>query len=532
MCMSAGEQAMARASETKRRQGGRRARKAMRAAGVSADLAPVKPGFESGRYKPLSGPDVEAIHRAALTVLAEIGMGEVPAIVMERALSRGCSATDTGRLLFPRSFVEDTIAGAARQFVLHGRRPEHDIEVGGKRVYYGTGGAAVQVLDMATADYRAATLADLYDFARLADRLDNVCWFTRCVVATDVEDPYDLDINTAYAIAAGTAKHVGTSFFAGKNVAPVISMFDTIAGGEGAFRKRPFCKVHISPVVSPLRYGADAVDVMLAAIEHGMPINSIIAAQSGATAPAPLAGMLVQSLAETLAGLLLVNLFEPGYPVIFSNWPFVVDLRTGAFSGSGGEIALLNAAAAQMANFYDLPGGVSASMADSKIPDMQAGVEKAVTTLATGLAGGNLIYESAGMFASLLGASFEGFVIDNEMLSLVQRVIRGIEVTDETIGLDVIRDVVSGAGHFLGHEQTIGSMERDYYYPSLADRTTPEVWMEQGGSDMWQRARDTAGAILAEHHPEYISPAADRAIRERFNILLPRNRMQSAALTA
>ncbi|MGI9412650.1 MAG: trimethylamine methyltransferase family protein [Hyphomicrobiales bacterium] len=530
--MKAGDNQITQAPETKRRQGGRKARKAQRAAGVSADLAPVRPGFESGRYKPLQQADVEAIHRAALTVLDEIGMGEVPQVVRERALARGCRVTETGRVLFPRAFVEDIVAGAARRFVLHGRAPEHDIEVGGERVYYGTGGAAVQVLDMATADYRPATLADLYDFARLADRLDNVCWFTRCVVATDVPDPYDLDINTAYAIAAGTSKHIGTSFFAGKNVAPVIAMFDTIAGREGAFRARPFCKVHISPVVSPLRYGADAVDVMLAAIEHRMPINSIIAAQSGATAPAPLAGMLVQSLAETLAGLVLVNMFEPGYPVIFSNWPFVVDLRTGAFSGSGGEIALLNAAAAQMANFYDLPGGVSASMSDSKIPDVQAGVEKAVSTLATGLAGGNLIYESAGMFASLLGASFEGFVIDNEMLSLVQRVIRGIEVTEETIGLEVIRDVVSGAGHFLGHEQTIGAMERDYYYPSLADRATPQVWMEQGGSDMWQRARDKAGAILAEHHPGYIPAAADTAIRDRFNILLPRERMRAAALTA
>ena len=175
---------------------------------------------------------------------------------------------------------------------------------------------------------------------------------------------------------------------------------------------------------------------------------------------------------------MLVNLFEPGYPVIFSNWPFVIDLRTGAFSGSGGEIAVLNAAAAQMANFYDLPGGVSASMSDSKLPDAQAGFEKAISTLATGLAGGNLIYESAGMFASLLGSSFEGFVIDNEMLSLVQRVIRGIEVDEGTIGLDVIRDVVFGPGHFLGHEQTIGAMERDYYYPSLASRDTPEVWQE------------------------------------------------------
>ena len=136
--------------------------------------------------------------------------------------------------------------------------------------------------------------------------------------------------------------------------------------------------------------------------------------------PAPLAGMLVHSLAETLAGLILVNLFAPGHPVVFSNWPFVIDLRTGGFSGSGGEISLLNAAAAQMAHHYDLPAGVAASMADAKIPDAQAGYEKAISTLATGLAGANLIYESAGMFASLMGASFEGFVIDAAVEALLQ----------------------------------------------------------------------------------------------------------------
>jgi trimethylamine--corrinoid protein Co-methyltransferase len=487
----------------------------------------VRPGFEGGRYKPLTGDQVETIHRSALSVLEEIGMGEVPQVVVDQALARGCRLSEDGRLCFPESFVEDVVAGAGRNFVLHGRSPEHDIEVGGSKVYYGTGGAAVQVLDMDSSTYRPSTLADLYDFARLVDRLENVCWFTRCVIATDVTDIFALDINTAYAIAAGTNKPIGTSFSIGSHVGPVIEMFDMIAGGEGGFRERPFCKVHISPVVSPLRYGEDAVDVMLASLEHRMPINSIIGAQSGATAPAPPAGMLVQSVAETLAGLILVNLFAPGYPVIFSNWPFVIDLRTGAFSGSGGEIAVLNAAAAQMANYYDLPGGVSASMSDSKIPDAQAGFEKAITTLATGLAGGNLIYESAGMFASLLGSSFEGFVIDNEMLSVVQRVIRGIEVTEETIGLDVIRDVVSGAGHFLGHEQTIGAMERDYYYPSLANRDTPEVWQEAGASDMRERARARAVEILGTHYPDYISDEADKRIRERFDILLPHARMTS-----
>lgn len=517
---------MTRTARSARRQGGRSARHAMRQSGP--EQTPVRPGFEGGRYKPLTAAQVETIHRAVLSVLEEIGMAEVPQVVEDRALAAGCHLNDEGRLCFPKGFVEDVISGAGREFVLHGRDPAHDVGVGGSKVYYGTGGAAVQVLDLESSTYRPSTLADLYDFARLADQLENVCWFTRCVVATDVEDIFALDINTAYAIAAGTNKHIGTSFSIGKHVAPTIEMFDMIAGREGAFRERPFCKVHISPVVSPLRYGEDAVDVMLAAIENRMPINAIIAAQSGATAPAPLAGMLVQSVAETLAGLVLVNLFAPGYPVIFSNWPFVIDLRTGAFSGSGGEIAVLNAAAAQMANFYDLPGGVSASMSDSKIPDAQAGFEKAITTLATGLAGGNLIYESAGMFASLLGSSFEGFVIDNEMLSVVQRVIRGIEVTDETIGLDVIRDVVSGAGHFLGHEQTIGAMERDYYYPSLADRDSPEVWEEAGGSDMRERARSKAREILATHYPDYVSADADRRIRERFGILLPRERMMPA----
>ena len=346
------------------------------------------------------------------------------------------------------------------------------------------------------------------------------------MVATDLEDNFELDINTAYTIAAGTTKHIGTSFFVGEYVKPAIDMFDKIGGGEGTFAKRPFCKAHISPVISPLRYGEDAVDVTQEAIKANMPINVIIAAQSGATAPAPLATMLVHTVAETLAGLIMVSLLKPGHPTVFSNWPFVIDLRTGAFSGSGGEISVLNAGAAQMANYYDLPSGVAASMSDSKVPDAQAGYEKAISLLSTGLAGANLVYESAGMFASLLGASFEGMVIDNDIIGVAHRVVRGFEVTDDLIALDVIRDAVFGAGHFLGHDQTIAAMERDYYYPELSDRNSPDAWAETGSTDMRDRARIKTQNLLDTHYPMYIDPIVDAAIRERWPIRLSPERLR------
>ena len=259
---------------------------------------------------------------------------------------------------------------------------------------------------------------------------------------------------------------------------------------------------------------------MLAALKHNMPVNAIIAAQSGATAPATLAGMLAQTTAETLAGLILVNLFAPGHPVIFSNWPFVIDLRTGAFCGSGGEISIMNAASAQIGNHLGLPTGVASSMADAKAVDAQMGAEKAISALACGLAGSNMIYESSGMMASLLGISFEAFVLDNEMLSHIYRTIRGVEVNEETLGFDAIMEAVTGEGHFLGGAHTMAAMERDYYYPEFANRDTPRVWGDSGAPDAWSVAREKAKSVLAEHHPQYIEKSADNQIRNSQKIHL------------
>ena len=199
-------------------------------------------GAGRGQYKPLTDAQIETIYHSALRILEEIGMGEAPQVLIDQACSKGAFVNDDGRLCFPQNMVEEQIAGACKSFTYYGRNPKHDFTVGGDSVYFGTGGAAVQTLDIDSGEYRPSTLNDLYDFTRLMDTLNNVSWFTRCCVATDVPDNYDLDVNTAYALLVGTEKPVGTSFTLAEHVDPIIDMFDMALGGKASSANGPSVK--------------------------------------------------------------------------------------------------------------------------------------------------------------------------------------------------------------------------------------------------------------------------------------------------
>ncbi len=507
---------MATSSNKTSRRSGRREKLLQRAAPVAVN--PCPPGQLGGQFRPLSEAECRAIYDTALRLLDDLGMGEVPPVLRDQLVAHG-ARIKAERIQIPAVLVEAAIGAAPSEFVLNGRDSARSITVGGERVHFGTGGAAVQTLDLDTGDYRPSTLRDLYDFTRLQDGLENVSWFTRCCVATDMPDEFLLDVNTVFALLKGTTKPVATSFTVAENIAPIIEMIE-IADGAGSFKLNPWIKAHISPVTSPMRYGEDAVEVVLECIRHGIPMSCITAAQSGATAPATLAGFLAQSLAETLASLVMVHVFASGYPMVFSNWPLVIDLRTGSFCGGGGEISVMNAASAQLSNWLGLVSGVASSMTDAKSLDAQYGMEKGISAMAAGLAGGNLIYESAGMTASLLGASFEAFLLDNDMLAHIYRSLRGVEVNNETLGYDAIVEAVTGDGHFLGGAQTMAAMERDYFYPELADRDAPITWSEQGRKDAWSRANERARAGLKKPDPGYLDKAGEAAIRARFDIRL------------
>ena len=407
---------------------------------------------------------------------------------------------------------------AARGITLHGRDPAHDLHLSGTRVHYGTAGAAVHIVDAFTGDYAESTAADLHEAAHLTQALDNVHFFQRPMVCRDIADPVEMDYNTIYASCAGTTKHVGTSIFDPSHVGPCVELLHMIAGGEEAWRDRPFVSNSNCFVVPPLTFAEESCRVMEACVRAGMPVLLLSAGQAGATAPAPVALAIVQAVAECLAGLVYVNAMAPGHPCIFGTWPFVSDLRTGAMSGGSAEQALLTAGCAQMHRFYGLPGGAAAGISDAKMPDMQAGWEQGITNVMAGLAGLNMVYEAAGMHASLLGFCQESLVLADDVLGQCMRAVRGIEVTDESVDIGVIEEVcLSGTGHYLGSNQTLSLMQTEYVYPTVANRMSPKEWEEAQRPELLVQARARREAIMREARC-MIEPGTDRAIRERFRV--------------
>ncbi|MCY4313626.1 MAG: trimethylamine methyltransferase family protein [Gammaproteobacteria bacterium] len=518
-----------------RRTGGRAARHALRSAPLAEEVKPVHPGQIGGCYKPLTDAELQRVYDAMLDLLENVGFTRAIPRTIELVTKAGGKMTTDGRLTFPRELIEWTLEVCARDITLYGQKPEHDMLLQGNKVYFGTAGAAVHVVDAwkthqkypdQTA-YRESTLQDLYDAARLVDRLEHVHFFQRCMVARDIEDPYAMDLNTTYASVTGTSKHCGLSYVDPGHAADGLKLLQTIAGGEKAWRDSPFASLSCCFVVPPLRFAEDACRVMEVCIRGGMPVLLLAAGQAGATSPASLAGAVVQECAECLAALAVVNLIVEGHPAIFGPWPFVSDLRTGAMSGGSGEQAVLMAACGQVGRYLDLPTGIAAGMADAKTPDAQSGFEKAYTVTLAGHSGANMVYESAGMQASLLGFGFESAMIDNDMLGAINRSIRGIEIDHDNLALETITDVcLNGPEHFLGHEATLSRMQSDYVYPDVGNRLTPAEWMESGSKNVNEPARARVQEILDTHFPKHVPEELDGRLREDFEILLPIKQMQ------
>ncbi|MDX1785625.1 trimethylamine methyltransferase family protein [Roseovarius sp. ZX-A-9] len=505
-----------------RRSGGRAARRASRAAPLIDSQRPIRPGMSGGQYKPLSQHDVERIHETALDALEQIGLADAPPSGVEHLTRVGAILGDDGRLRFPRALVEDTVARANKEITLFGRDPRHDMHLAGAKVHFGTAGAAVHMVDVEGRNYRECTVQDLHDAARIADVLDNIHFVQRPMVCRDIPDNYEMDLNTIYACCGGTTKHVGTSFTDPSYVKGALEMLHLIAGGEDKWRERPFVSNSNCFVVPPMKFATEACQVMEACIEGGMPVLLLSAGMAGATAPSTIAGAIVQATAECLAGLVYVNAVKPGHPAIFGTWPFGLDLRTGAMTGGSGEQALLSAGCAQMHKFYGLPGGAVGGITDAKLPDMQAGWEAMCSNVMSGLSGLNMVYEAAGMHASLLGFCHESLILSDDLIGHALRCVRGIEVDEETLALEQIREVcLGGPGHYLGTSQTLSRMQSDYQYPNLGNRMSPKEWDEKGKPDLMTETIARKEEILAERAAARFDPATDAAIREAFKIHLP-----------
>lgn len=505
--------------------GGRRGRQGRMAERQSARAAPHAPGPpEGGRFAPACAATLRAIHETALTLLAEVGLAEAPPAVVALVEGGGGRLSADRRLLFPPSLVERALAGLPRALTLHGRAGGADLRLEGKRVHVGSGGAAPFVIDPGAARYRPATLADLHDAARLVDALENIQFFSRSLVARDLEDPRTLDVNTAFAALAGTSKHVMVSASDAGSVDAIADLCAVVAGSEAAFRARPFLSLNVNHVAPPLRFAPEACEALLAAVRRGVPVHVNTFGQLGASSPVTVAGCVAQTVAETLAGMVVAWLADAEVRAVFGPRPMVTDLRTGAMAGGGGEQALLTALSVQMAQFYGLPNSTIAGATDSKIPDAQSGHEKCLSVTLAAQAGCNLITQACGMQAGLMGCSLDAYVIDNDMLGAILRSLAPVAIGAEALDAGAIAEVARGEGHFLGRPETLARMERDFLYPRIGDRRSPEAWEADGAPDIRVAAAAQARAILASDGPRHLDPETEAALRARFDIRLPTER--------
>lgn len=475
----------------------------------------ARPGLTGGQYQPLNTEQIEQIHLASLDVLEHTGLQ----IENEEALAlyrRGGARIEGQRVYIAPGMVHAALEKVPHRVLLAGRDPDQDLVLECKRVYAGTGGSPTMVLDPGADRVRSATLQDLADLTRLADALVHCDFVVMPLSPTDVSAK-DAPINRFYTCVTHTTKHVmgGVGSVAGAR--QVIEMGTLIAGSLEALRERPFISAITSWMVSPLRLDTQVTDILIEWCKYGLPVALSSAPMAGSTSPVTLAGSLVQLNAEQLSGIVLTQLVQPGTPVLAGYIPGSADMRSGGYLGGTIEFGMMQAGAAQLAHFYGVPIYGSAGMTDAKLPDVQAGYEKMSTLLLSAMGGCNYIHHAIGMITNMNSTSLEQAVIDDEIVGMAMRVLRGIQVTPDSLAMEAIHRVGPG-GHYLMDPHTVKFMRSEFFYPDLADRQNRSAWEADGKPDTRKRAVARVEKLLQDHAAPGLPPDVDKAIRARFSL--------------
>ncbi len=445
---------------------------------------------------PLGDDDLKRIDQAGRHILNKIGIKVHDAAVLDMLKEAGADVdSDKEIVRFDGAWLDERLGQAPSSFVLHSRDGNNDIHLGEGKVNFANGGRVFQILDMGTRGYRPTMLRDIIHTAKLVDKLQYIQFYIVACQAHDI-GPEHYHLNDFYHAFNHTSKHVMGGC---ENIEGAKQMWELaciIAGSAEDLRAKPFVSV-ITNAISPLTIESKTLDILRFCCTHGIPVTCAPAPIAGATAPATLAGTLTQMHAESLAGVAIAQVFAPGAKVLYGAVPTVMDLRKVEFTIGSVEMALMNSAAVQLAKLYKLPIYGSGGVTEAKRPDIQAGTEKTLSSMMVAMAGADLIHLAAGMLDSGNSISYEQYVIDNEIIGMIRRMLTGIKVDDDTIGLDVIEKVGPG-GNYLLEDHTVDHMMEEFYYPDLSVRSIFDVWEKEGRPSMMSRANTMVKEILEE----------------------------------
>jgi trimethylamine--corrinoid protein Co-methyltransferase len=460
-------------------------------------------------FRALSDDQVWEIRQAAFDVLEKTGCQVRHPGALD-LLSRAGALVKGQRVWVPRYVVEECVRTAPKGFTIYDRDGKRAMEVEGRKSYYGTSTASPNTRDAFSGEVRETRVADIALGAKVADALANIDWVMPMGSSQDVH-PLAADLYEFEAVVTHTTKPLVFIGYSPRGVELVYEMAAEVAGGLEALQQRPFLLAYPEPI-SPLVFPAEVVDRMFVAADLRMPQIPGPSAQAGATSPVTIAGTVVQSIAEGLMSLVLVQLRKPGAPCFLSGNVGVIDMRTALLSLASPEGSLGLAAQAEVAQSFGLPTWGLAGATESKVLDAQAGIESAFAVLAQGLAGLNLIHD-VGYLDSGMVCSAEMLVMGNEVIGMAKRFIQGIRVDPETLARDVIEKVGPG-GHYLQEKHTVRHMRDELWMPDLLTRQHRDVWRQEGAKDLAQRVRDKVLEVIEGHEPKRLPDMTVAALAE------------------
>jgi len=459
----------------------------------------------------LSQDEIEAIHNASLEVLQGTGVKVMSEQALDILKEAGANV-DYGKnhASIPPNLVEEALRRAPKTIKYCARNPKYDFVLDGKRPHFTTDGYAPFIRDVETGERRRPTKEDLADWARIADYLNNVHVVWASVNPSDIPGPMQKVMETITCLRNAEKPFQGEALSA-REAQYEIEIAAAIVGGKEELRKRPIISAVQCPI-APLAFEKGSIEAVIEFARAGIPVAPLPMPLMGETGPATVAGTLVVSNAENLASLVISEFASPGAPVVYSTAAGGIDVRSGGAAEGAPEYGIVQMASAQLARYYNLPSLICGGCSDSKLPDVQAGFERAMTLTTSILTGADIITGLGGL-NSANTMSPELLVIDNEIIDAILRIARGFEVNDDTLAVDVIRKVGPG-GHFLAQRHTLEHYRIETWIPEISDKRDFETWVKMGSKPMDEVAKEKVRQILAAHKPEPIPEDVELEICE------------------
>lgn len=450
------------------------------------------------RLEILTPDDVQKIHQATLDIIEQVGV-RFPSEKALDILSSFGATVDRSTMVakIPGHIIEDALKQAPSEYSLAARIPEQDLPLDGNHVFLGTDGCGVEVIDLDNGELRGSCLQDVADIARIADTLPEIAFHWVAVSAQNCP-PESRGLHELLAIWRNSTKHAQTeSIYNEKEARVAVEMASAIAGGRDALRDRPVLSI-MQCTTPPLGQDGGSVEAALIGAEAGLPVGFMTMTSCVTTGPATLAGTLAVGNAEVISALALIELAYPGAPIFYAAAQTSADLRSGAYTGGGPEDFLFGAATNVLSDFYKVPLSMGSFATGAKEPNWQAGIENSLSTFMASIVMSDMLL-GAGLLHGSRIWSYEQLLMDCEIFEIVRKMMSGIEVNEETLAFDVIKEV-GPMGNYLTQKHTRQHM-RDLWVPQFMDRRPYDTWLQKkDGARDWARLK--ARELLATHQPQ------------------------------